>query len=312
VVATTLLALVWTGCSSTSAGPAATHRDDPRGTTFGSNAWREPGESRRQALARVDATYGPVPLVRVFEDGLPPPWRVLRRDFGHRRLVLSFRMPPEQVLAGHADGRLRRWFRAAPTRRPTYWTYQHEPEDEVERGGFSAGDFRAAWRHVERLAAEADNPRLRATVVLMCWTAKESSGRDWHDYVPAPRRVDLLAWDCYAKGNDAQSYARPGKLFGPARRAAAQVGTAWGVAELGARIARGADGTDRARWLSRVGRYTRRHDARFVTYFDAPIGGSFRLLDGPSVRAWRRQVRRNGPRSSRSVAQSAGTGRDHG
>lgn len=260
-------------------------------TAFGSNAWQAPGEDRRAAMARVDAAYGPVQIVRLFASWLPPRWGLVRAEVGRRPLVISFRAAPDVVLSGRLDHRLRAWFANAPRDRDVYWTYFHEPEDQVEQGWFTPRQFAAAWSHVRELAAPVDNPRLHATVVLMCWTADQRSGRDWRDYVPASG-VEVLAWDCYARGHDARTYADPSALLDPARAASAEAGASWGVAELGARVAAGSDGSDRARWLEEVAAYARSHHARFVTYFDAPTGGGdFRLTDRPSVRAWADVVR---------------------
>jgi hypothetical protein len=259
-------------------------------TVFGSNAWQAPGEDRRAAMARVDASYGPVGIVRIFSSWPPPPWPYLTRDTGNRPLVVSFRVPPDVVLSGTADARLEAWFRSAPTDRDIYWVYFHEPEDQSEQGWFSPQQFAAAWSHVQQVAAGVGNPRLHATMVLMCWTADDRSGRDWHDYVPASG-VEVLAWDCYAKGHDTSTYADPTTMLDPARAASAEVGASWGIAELGARVAPGADGSDRARWLQEVAGYAVDHHARFVTYFDAPVGGDFRLTDQPSIQAWAGLVR---------------------
>ncbi|MFC4783452.1 hypothetical protein ACT8ZV_03195 [Nocardioides sp. MAHUQ-72] len=269
--------------------PAAWSRLPP--TVFGSNVWRAPGEDRATALARIDAAYGPVGLLRIFGSWPPPTWTDLTAETGARPLVISFRIPPDVVLSGSADARLTAWFRSAPTDRDIYWVYFHEPEDQSEKGWFTPEQFAAAWSHVAELAAAVDNPRLHATMVLMCWTADERSGRDWRSYVPTSG-VEVLAWDCYAKGHDAATYADPSSLLDPARSASALAGATWAIAEIGARVAPGADGSDRARWLEEVGRYAEDHHARFVTYFDAPVGGDFRLRDEPSVRAWAALVRR--------------------
>ena len=255
-------------------------------TIFGSNVWQEPGESPDQALARIDATYGPVPIARVFSAWMPPSWQDLQSEFGHRELVVSFRLRPSKVLAGEFDEELAAWFAAAPRDRDTYWAFYHEPEDETERGTFTADAFRDAWSHVAQIADSVDNPRLRATLILMCWTAADQSGRDWRDFVPDDGAVDVLAWDCYAKGHDASTYADTAALLEPARAASAEVGADWAIGELGARVMPGDDGHDRAAWLTQVGEYALTHDARFVAYFDAPIGGEFRLTDQPSIAAW--------------------------
>ena len=58
-----------------------------------------------------------------------------------RPLVVSFRLRPSKVLAGEFDEELTAWFRCRPRDRDTYWVYYHEPEDETERGTFTAEAF---------------------------------------------------------------------------------------------------------------------------------------------------------------------------
>jgi len=278
VVLTTAVA---TACTAPPVAPRAQET-----TVFGSNVWQAPGESRPAALARVDATYGPIGIARIFSPSLPGPWDEIEAELGDLPVVVSFKLDPDQVLSGAADTELRDWFESAPVDRDVYWAYFHEPENDVERGAFTPAQFTEAWSRVARLARSTDNARLHATVILMCYTVNQGSERDWRDYAPSGDLVDVLAWDCYAKGTDADSYADPATLLDPARKAAKALGADWAIGELGARIADGADGQDRANWLNKVGTYATRHRARFVTYFDAPFGGSFQLLDGPSIQAW--------------------------
>lgn len=259
-------------------------------TVFGSTVSRLPGETRADALARIDQAYGPVPLVRVYASELPPSWRLLQQQLGDVDIVISFKAQPARVLSGALDDRLRQWFANASSGRDTYWTYFHEPEDDVEAGEFTAAEFRQAWEHVAGLAAAEDDPSLHATVVLMCYTVNDGSGRDYRDYLPSVDQLDVLAWDCYNHGSDRGVYTDPQALLQRSVAASRDVGVAWGVAELGARLAVGDDGTGRAAWLGAVGEYARNEGARFVTYFDADIGADFRLDDAPSIQAWRALV----------------------
>lgn len=255
-------------------------------TLFGSTLWQAPGETGADALVRLDATFGPLRAVRLYSDGLPPDWSEIAAQVGHRPVVVSFKAEPAEVLSGVFDDELGAWLAAAPASHPTFWTYFHEPEDDVERGSFTAAEFAAAWSHVARLAAQTGNDRLVATVVLMCWTVNPASGRDWQAYAPPAELVDVLAWDCYAHGDSTASYIHAGQLLGPAIAASAELGADWGIAELGARIAGPDAADDRARWLATVGDAAREQQARFVTYFDSPVGGDFQLRDRESIAAW--------------------------
>lgn len=102
--------------------------------------------------------------------------------------------------------------------RDFYYIFQHEPEDDVERGDFTAPNFRAASRNVYN----AVNPIIHpagglSAITLMEWTIDPSSGRNVADYfVP---EADMILWDSYNKGNAGD----PPK---PAFRSSNPVGTA--------------------------------------------------------------------------------------
>lgn len=305
VVAVLTLLAVATGCDGEAdAGPAPRTSErppaeppadptapEPTGTLFGANVYQAPGESAEAALARVDTTFGPLQVVRLFSEGLPPDWASVTELVGDRPVVVSFKADPTQVVTGAFDEQLSAWFASAPTDRDTYWAYFHEPEDDVERGSFTAAEFVRAWTHVAGLAEQAGNDWLRPTVVLMCWTVDTDSGRDWHDFAPPAGSVDVLAFDCYAHGATAETYVNPYELVAPAFKAARELGADWAIAETGARVADPlADGAGRAGWLSALGAIARNNDARFVTYFDSPTGGDFQLRDPESVAAWSRLV----------------------
>ncbi|MEJ7707699.1 MAG: hypothetical protein WKF82_10835 [Nocardioidaceae bacterium] len=117
-------------------------------------------------------------MLRLYAPGFPPAWDQLQREYGVRSSVVSFKMNPVATASGLYDERLRSWFLEAPKHRETWWIYYHEPEDNVEAGQFTASEFQAAWMHVAQLAASVENPRLHATVVLMCYTLKPTSGRE--------------------------------------------------------------------------------------------------------------------------------------
>ena len=285
--------------------------ENPLPTLMGSTVHRENGETAAQALARIDAAYGPIRVARIFSPRLPVSWTYLDGLLGDRPAVVSFRPSPRSVLSGRWDRTLRAWFRAAPTDRDTWWAYFHEPEDDVERGYFRAGQFRQAWKHVDRIAGSVDNPRLHATVILMCWTPQEKSGRDWRDFVPADGRVDVLAFDCYAKGREGEAVRRPGADV--RRRPPGRAGDRRRVGGLRARCLRDSadDGTRRADWISAAAAWAAGR-ARFVTYFDADVGGDFQLTDEPSRAAWERVVvaapLAGDPTSTTATTETTGAG----
>lgn len=248
------------------------------------------GESYQQAFERVDGYYG-LESVRVFYPGLPDPWPG-KLDAGKRTLTVSFKATPQEITGGEHDQRLREWFADAPRDRDIYWSYFHEPEDNISDGEFTAGQYRAAWQHLSGLAAEAGNPRLRATLILMEWSANPGSGRDWRDYYPGARHVDVLGWDAYNQITGETTKYRPAdEIFGSAVSASEDAGKPFAIAETGSALATGDSGADRAAWLREVGDYLTERGALWVQYFDLDYTehghSDYRLRDEAGKRAWR-------------------------
>ena len=277
---------------STSAPSTVASKKAPK-TLFGSTAQRRGGETAAQALKRTDRKFGGVDVVRAFHTGLPASWSSLRSNYKGRRLVVSFKADPVAIASGRHDRFLTRWFRHAPKKKPTFWSYYHEPEDNIEAGQFTAAQYRRAWKHLKRLEAKAHNPKLKSTLILMAWSLNPSSGRSWKDYY-VRSAVDVLGWDAYNYLIRKNSYLAPKKMFRKIIRISARQNRPYGIAEFGSLLASGDNGDRREAWLRRAGRYLKKHDARFVTYFDSDVGGDFRLRDRPSKRGWRFVVNRIG------------------
>src|SRR5262249_19550345 len=109
-------------------------------------------------LARAITRFGPMPIVRIYYPGLPGPWAWTDIAAKNRpALIVSFKAKPRAILSGADDARLRQFFATAPRGRPIYYSYFHEPEDNIERGQFTAAAYRAAWKRVVALANSAHN-----------------------------------------------------------------------------------------------------------------------------------------------------------
>lgn len=269
---------------------------DSSDTQFGASVYRG-SSSWQMAVEQADERYGGLEVVRAFYPGLPRGWQKIP-DASDASLVVSFKAPPTQIVSGANDRRLKRWFATAPVDRDIWWVYYHEPEDNVERGDFTAEQWRAAYRHIATLANDVENPRLLNTIALMCWTLDEASGRSFSDYFPGADLVETIAWDCYSEPSTDQAYEDPGELYGPAIATSRDLGISWGIAETGSvKASDDPAGELRAAWLLEAGRYLAEEDAQFVAYFDSPVGGEFRLLDRPSQRAWRDVIERFGTTS---------------
>src|SRR4051812_41286315 len=204
------------------AAPKPAPAPAPATIEWGSSVMAYGGENYAQAFTRVGNQLKPE-IVRFFHRGAPS-WPTAKT--GNSPLVISFALPPQEVVKGTHDAQLRAFFAATP--RPTYWTYKHEPEDDMERGAFTSAQYKAAWRHIAKIADASGKP-LRATLILMGWTAKPQSGRNFADFYPGADVIDVLAWDCYAWGpNDT-----PASVYGAARSLSQQAGKPWAVAETG-------------------------------------------------------------------------------
>ncbi|SFA91595.1 Glycosyl hydrolase family 26 [Amycolatopsis marina] len=254
------------------------------------------GETYQQAFERVNDYYG-LESVRVFYSGLPRHWPG-KVDAGKLPLSVSFKANPREVTAGKHDQHFRKWFAETPKDVDVHWTYYHEPEDNIEKGQFTAAEFRAAWKHLHGIAQQANNPRLRSSLILMSWTADPPSERNWKDYYPGSAYVDVLTWDAYNKiKGTTKNYRSPEEILGNAVAVNKAAGKPLAIGELGSALASGdKDGSGRAAWLRETTEYLAQHGALWVQYFDVdyrPQGHSdYRLRDKASKTAWHDFCRR--------------------
>ena len=272
--------------SSTAPAPAPA----PLGSTlFGTSLWTGDGSSTTQALARETTAFGRPDIVRTYYTGMPKAWPGSAGVSGGP-VAVSFKAAPKDVTSGRLDSQFASWFASAPKDRPIFWSYFHEPENDVESGSFTTADYRAAWVHLAGLADRANNPQLRSNLILMCWTLQSGSHRNWQDYFAGASVIDTIGWDCYNKSFSKGSYGDPASMLGKAVATSKAAGVNWAVAELGSKMASGDNGTGRAQWLTAVGSYARANGAAYITYFDSTVGGDFRLLDAASRNAWRQVI----------------------
>ena len=174
----------------------------------------QPALEAFQQLERVSGTrFSVVHYYHQGSDLFPTPWEMqLARH--HRYLLLSWK--PEaghtwaEVAAGAADDYIDREaaYLRQNYRKQFFLVIHHEPENEVIEtagSGFTAGDYRAMFRHVEsRLGADGiDN----AVYVMNYMGAQTYAERSWYaDLWPGRRFVDWIAFDPYdAPGLNPQS-----------------------------------------------------------------------------------------------------------
>jgi hypothetical protein len=275
----------------TATAPVTPPKPAPSGGTLcGASFTNETsGETYQQALKRIDGYYNGLEMVRIFYPGKPGAWPG-KLNVDRRPIVVSFKFPPAEVVAGRHDAVMRDWFASAPRDQDVFWTYYHEPEQEITNGVMTSAAYKAAWKRLRSLADQADNDRLSATLILMGWSLSPSSGRNWRDYYPGRDVVQVLGWDIYnpptqvAKGQ----YLNPAELYKRVVETSRAEDLPFGIGETGSYLAKGDAGAGRAAWLRKVAAHLGGEGALFVAYFDLKWpSGDFRLRDQASVAAWR-------------------------
>lgn len=239
-------------------------------------------------LAADTAEFGPMPIVRVYYGGLPAPsaWTAGLAAANHSAVIVSFKARPDAILSGADDTALRHFFDTAPSGHPIYYSYFHEPEDNIGAGQFTLAAYKAAWVRVAAIAKAAHNPCLHSTLILMSWDLVKASHRNWRNYLPGGGIISTLGWDAYPAGsatNEHPQLTPPAAFMGPAIAASRSVGLPYGFAEFGLSTARG-----RPAWLASVGRYIMRSGALFASYFNGNRQyPTLRLTDARSIAVWR-------------------------
>ncbi|MEO7352075.1 MAG: hypothetical protein ABIW17_09270, partial [Marmoricola sp.] len=104
---------------------------------------------------------------------------------------------PQDVIAGNADATMTSWFNSIPNTRQVWWSYFHEPENDIEAGSFTAAQYRAAWEHLIALAPKQAN--LHPTLILMRYSLSIPTKRPIADYVT--NGLEVLCWDSYLTGS---------------------------------------------------------------------------------------------------------------
>jgi hypothetical protein len=219
-------------------------------------------------LAADTQTFGKMPIVRVYYPGLPAAnaWTSGLAGANHSAVIVSFKALPTTILSGADDAALKQFFDSAPTGHPIYWSFYHEPEDNIAAGQYTLADYKAAWAHIAQLAAAAGNPDLTATLILMEYDLQPASHRNWKDYLPGGNIIKVLGWDAYPLGSATGTnpvIQPPADFMAPAIAASKSVGLPYGFAEFALDLT-----ANRQPWLSQVGQYLMTSGALFGTYFN--------------------------------------------
>ncbi|MDQ2810897.1 MAG: hypothetical protein M3Z75_03200 [Actinomycetota bacterium] len=229
-------------------------------------------------LAATTAQFGPLPIVRVYYPGLPASnaWVGGAAGANHSAVIVSFKALPTDILSGADDAALTHFFDTAPTGHPIYYSYYHEPEDNITAGQFTLADFKAAWARVVKLANAAHNPDLHSTLILMNWDLMKASGRDWKSYLPGGGIISTLGWDAYPFGS-------PANFMGLCITASESVGLPYGFPEFGLPTP-----VNRPAWITAAGNYLLTSGALFASYFNGSAQDTVdQLTDQASQNAWK-------------------------
>jgi hypothetical protein len=291
VLTAALVAVCSTLSASVSTAAPAAVPPSSSATRFGATVFENQGESFQAAYQRVTGQYGgSLDAVRMFFPKLPASWQKIQSNVDDTPVIVSFRADPASVISGRYDSELRQWFADAPTSRPTWWTYWHEPENDSVNPAL----YRQAWTHLRSVADTARNAQLRSTLILMCWTLDPNSHRDWRSWYPGDNVIKVLGFDCYNTGRKKGVYRDPANILAPVQRVAASVGKPWGIAELGSTVVYSDGGEQgRAAWLREYADRVQAMGGQFATYFDSRTTTlDYRLSDVPSRTAWRSVVQR--------------------
>jgi hypothetical protein len=241
-----------------------------------------------ESLAQTTDQFGQLPIVRVYYPGLPAAnaWTGGQAGANGSAVIVSFKALPKDILSGADDAALTHFFDTAPTGHPIYYSYYHEPEDNIADGQFTLADYKAAWARVVQLAAAAHNPDLHSTLILMEWDLQKASGRDWKSYLPGGGIISTLGWDAYSQGSATNVNPQPtppADFMGDCIAASRSVGLPYGFAEFGLSTATGRPG-----WLTEVGNYLMTSGALFATVFNGT--GQYptlQLTDPASQAVWK-------------------------
>lgn len=239
------------------------------------------------------SVVGPAQMYRHFPGAaLPATFVGTRADTARLPVHLSFKAAPIEVLAGTWDTRIKAYFASIPADRLVWWSYWHEPEDEIQRGDFSAADYRAAWVRILGLIPKRDT--LRPTLTLMAYSFN-AGGRTLDTYLDAAMLsagLKVLAFDAYQSGQVPTVQGQLDVCVALAK----QYGLGWAIPETGVfKSVLGVRETAVASWVLAVANYAKANGAEFLSWFEqdnstinSPTEADFRISPLPAaVSAWR-------------------------
>ena len=193
-----------------------------------------------------------------------------QKPLGWRTFPLSQRAPGDVPVIS-----VKTWdeaaFRAlvAGASAPEWWfTYHHEPEDEITAGSLTVDALTTVYRRAREILDAA--PSSGGNLLLVCnWYQLWVRGFDAGRFDPILELVDAVGVDSYSLAADAavNIYTPPGDLFGPAVDIAERAGIPWAVPEFAVKMAADGDGRRHARVVARHAQWLEHHDAAWVSWW---------------------------------------------
>lgn len=259
------------------------------GSSFGTMT----GETHANSYLRVKAAFKKHQIVRIYCSAEPvwPAYIPLETV-----AQISFKLNARDVLDGKKDEVLTNFFNSLSTSVKIFWTYFHEPEDDIRDGAFTAEEYRLAFDYIINLQKKLNKPNLVPTLCLMGYTLDPVSKRNWKDYLPS--KVELISWDSYYKESMGDSV---GLVFDDIREVMKQIKLPWAVAETAVNkmkkqgnINEPLDVSQRRHWLNLLAKdlSTKTPLPVYVQYFDSSppqdaTYSSWRISDDSTmVAAW--------------------------
>jgi len=259
-----------------------------------------------------DATIGRATIYRQYDSGFHlTTWQksYMSTRAGSAVSDLSLSIPPAQLAGGSLDARLWTFLRTTP--KTLIITNQHEPEDNIEAGQFTAAAYRAAIARLAKIVhgvnAEDGGARKVSTILMVdtlhgfkhrnplnYWPGNDASGRPY---------VDVLSFDTYAWPHatgtsgvpvgytDGVRWLSSAELLDPVISYAAKMGRRWMISEF-AFLEDIHNKAHRGNAIIDFVNYARLHNALAVEYWDS-VGrrADWRLKYGAiSVASWKAVV----------------------
>ncbi len=214
----------------------------------------------------------------------------------------SFKYQPSEVIAGKHDADLKSFFAGIQDGHPVYWTYWHEPDDEIFKNHtFTASDYRAAWAHIRSIAdaVKATRPKLEifATLIIMEYSmspkvapTRPLTGPD--GMYPGDTVIDVFGVDVYDEAAP-QAISSAANQFDPVISFAKAHGKPWAIGELGSCAITG-DAQGRATWMKDIISYWKSQNSApiFAAWFDLDWPScDYRIEnDAPAASVWKDAV----------------------